>query len=400
MLSLDSISSREELLDDFNTLYTLNSEILNLFITLNDIKYNNNNKNSCHMDICSISKVLRLAYYGTNIERKYDLWNKTNLIDLIQLSAKAHDHRTGMFIRKDFEYNEDFKNKYENEEIFYFSFIPRCKTETKKINRLMEINFPRWLKHDQEDFLKIPLNHNFLSNNEYLYIRDESYFKGNWDYIFDENKTRMGNFHCGRGESINIPMMEGGSIMIPKYECKTTNSLIVKLEYKNYKHAMFIIMPNEPHTKSELIDFCKNILNGEKLFDYQTKLLHKSYKKWFMPKFEIETEWYLNSRNPQLSVYNEKTPYFSILFKNNLIDFSTICNKMKDRRDEGIELTSVSRFKNTEYGTTMLSKIMTLEYENDDDDDDDDDMLIINKSFIYMIMDDLNSIVNIGIFVG
>ena len=388
MLSLDSINSREELLDDFNTLYTLNSEILNLFITLNDIEYDNNN--SCHMDICSISKVLRLAYYGTNIERKYDLWNKTNLIDLIQLSA-TQDHRTGMFIRKDFEYNEDFKNKYENEEeVVFFNFIPRCKTETQKINRLMEYNFPRWLKHDQEDFLKIPLS---PRNNECLYIRDESYFNGIWDHSFDENKTRMGNFQCGGGKSINIPMMEGGSAMIQKYDCKSTNSLIVILEYKKYKHAMFIIMPNEPHTKSELIDFCKNNLNGEKLFDYQTKLLHKSYKKRFMPKFEIETEWYLNSRKTP-------SPYFSILFKNNSIDFSTICNKIKDRRDEGIELTSVSRIKNTEYGTTML---IASEYEENDDDDDDipqEDILILNKSFIYMIMDDLNSIVNIGIFVG
>ena len=373
-------------MSNYSTVASLNSDILNLFDKF--IQINNNNENSCNMDICSILNVLKFIYNGTADNKRKDL-DKTNLSKIVKMAPQAQDSRVGILIRNDYKYNEDFKNINKNKA--YIGTIPTNEIEIERINRLINKKYPKWLEHTNEKFLL-----EFIPSNIYLYIKDESYFIGNWKNPFNPEDTYDDTFYCGNRKTKNIPMMKSSSSeYIDTYNCKDTNSLIIRLEYDN-DYNMMIIMPNITHTKQELINFYRKNLDGDKIINYISKLESIKYIEKIMPKFKSKSEWELNNSNINLSTDDDdKTPYLSKIFDKNM-DFSNISSTMKGVSEE-MNLKMVSNIDNNEIGTTVLSEVM---FYATDSIVKNPNVLILNKSFIYMIMDKNNIITNFGLFVG
>ena len=368
-----------------------NNKMLNFFIKMNKIY--KENIQSCNMDMCSIFNVIEIVYNGTAGEQRKSLDENTNLKTILKMLPKSQVSRKGIFIRNDYIYNETFRNKYESE--IYIDNIPRNETERKKINNAIQKKFSKWPKDEdcnEDEFFKELLDYNI-----FLYIKDESYFNGNWVYPFVPDDTRMKPFYCGNEKVIKIPMMMRQiDTEIYTYKCEDTKSLFISLEYEN-DYKMLVILPDEPCNKQQLILFCENNLIDDKLDKYILKLRLNNYKAILMPKFNIESEWDFNRyNNDDDDNDDDKTPYLSEILNTEFMDFSNISKRMKGE-SETMNLRSISKINNNEIGTKVLTDTLWVVT---DGIIRQKHLLFIERSFIYMIMDKNNAITNIGIFVG
>jgi len=209
---------------------------------------------------------------------------------------------------------------------------------------------------------KIPKVLNEISDQAVMFLMNALYFKGNWTYQFEKNKTTDGNFIKDDGTNTTVKMMN--SDIKAKFR-SDENSYTIELPYGRTNFTMILIVPT-----STLDNYLE--LFNEEIWQNITQNLdalpNYNDMKLEMPKFKFEFEKVLNDQLKSLGMLDAFSP--------DLADLSGISdadifvsfvkqNTFVDVNEEGTEAAAV----------TTIGIDLTSAPNN----------YIINKPFVFII---------------
>ena len=141
-----------------------------------------------------------------------------------------------MYVDKNININERFLEV--SEKIYHTqteSMDTQKKTETaKKIND--------WVAKQTHGHIKELVNAETVSNSVILML-NALYFQGAWRKGFMKNETITDDFYVSKDKTVKTEFIrQKGQFMYGV--SKTLNAKILRMPYKGYRFAMFIIIPN------------------------------------------------------------------------------------------------------------------------------------------------------------
>ena len=201
----------------------------------------------------------------------------------INQGSKNYELRTGnaLWCQNDFPFQEEFIDtvgRYYGGKAANLDFVNDPETSRQTINDFIE--------EQTNDKIKDLIPSGALNALTRLVLTNAIYFKGSWEWEFDESKTDDKNFSITPEIVVEVPMMH----MIPGDEVKLKYAnlddlQILELPYKGDKISMLILLPktNLSSVESSLI--------AEKLNEYKNQMRTTSLDDIYLPKFEFETKY-------------------------------------------------------------------------------------------------------------
>ena len=359
-----------------NNIY--NNSVLKFFILCLNEEINNNN-NSCVLDLCNIFILLKLIIRD-NIQ-----------IPEFIIKLLFKNLRCCVLIRKGYTFNPVFFKSFSECNIL-LDYIPTNAVELKKINRRARTKFSYWPHFRQF----IPLDFLSTFTTIPLYIRNESYFDGRWETSFETIESSSPFFvDVNQPPLYNIPKMRGYGIKNLRVR-QDPNCLFLAIPYKNINSALIIVMPHKPHTKCELIKFCKNRLTIDDIINFYVNNCFLLFSgDVYLPKFEIEYSLTLNKnahlRNTLAQV--NVTSYISQDLKS-IVPTSFNINSKINVNEIGTTTTTKYLFSCQQQQQHSINYGGGLR-----------NVIDINKNFLFFIINNTNDnnspiITKIGLFVG
>lgn len=369
----------------------INDSFLNLYKFLNKVN-NDGDKSNC-LYMTSVFNAFNFIYEGTKGESRRNL-EKTHLKALIEASPEPMQRRSAVFVRGGFNFNPSYARKFKDRHLL--DAIPTDERSVSKVNDKMWIKFPNW-PDKSEKFIDRSLDGDLR-----VYVKDQSYFEGYWEDPFEKGLTEMKNFHIGKNKTIQVPTMYRKSVTgVLTYHDEEKKCYFISLSYLRKEYTMLIVMPEEPLTKSQLVEFCVDKLSGEDItafYNGKGRITH--YRSIFMPKFEFETNWNLDScklSNPELSdAVNAYCPYLKTIFDSESLNLKNMVAEFQEGF-AGIKMLSKTKITNNENGTFVKA---STEIMYSDCAPFGDTVLKINRSFVHMIVKKNFHLCSIGTFVG
>lgn len=113
-----------------------------------------------------------------------------------------------------------------------------------------------------------------------MYLINAIYFKGTWQYAFDQSKTGNSQFFLKNGDPVTVPMM-AQQAALPYFE--TDELQVVDLPYGNGQYSMTVFLPRN----SASIDTLIATLDQE-TWDSWTSNLAPEEILLYLPRFKLE----------------------------------------------------------------------------------------------------------------
>ena len=161
--------------------------------------------------------------------------------------------------------------------------------ETEKSRQMIN----QYIEEETNKKIKDLIPKGSISPMTRLVLTNAIYFKGVWFWQFDEKMTNNQKFFIRPDFSVEIPMMN----MRPEkaefnyYEDETVQ--VLEMPYKGEKIVMIVILPRQMLSGRDLLSF-ESSLTEEKLKTYQTKMEKTKLDAIALPKFKLETKYFLN----------------------------------------------------------------------------------------------------------
>ncbi len=176
-----------------------------------------------------------------------------------------------------------------------------------------------------------------------LILANAIYFKGFWEQKFDKAKTTKDDFYVTPGETIKVDMMVLENILQELYFNYMENDLIqmIELPYKGDDLSMFILLPKKSKSGMEELE---KVLTTENLSDWQ-KNLNSAYVWVYLPKFELEVGYSLNSFLEASGIKKAFSPsaeFSKITTKSNLYISGALHKSFIKVDEEGSEAAAVT----------------------------------------------------------
>lgn len=246
----------------------------------------------------SLSMALSMLYNGAEGETKKEIANvlqvngldvkdlneaNASLIDKLQKDSELIqlDIANSMWINPKYNFQKEFAEVNQG----YFH------AEMKEIESADNIN--KWVEEATngkiKDMVKAPLDPNLTAM-----LINAIYFKGDWQFAFNEEETDEGKFLRGDGSTVSVPFMR----MKEELAYLSTDEFqAVSLPYGDGEMSMKIFLPNE---NSSIEEFEK-MLTLENWERWNNEFTEKEGTVVF-PKFELEYETQLNETLQKLGM--------------------------------------------------------------------------------------------------
>ncbi|SEW51425.1 serpin family protein [Chitinophaga arvensicola] len=142
-----------------------------------------------------------------------------------------------------------------------------------------------WVAKNTKD--KIPTILDNIGSDIVMYLINAVYFKSDWKYPFDKNKTRKETFYTNENKSIQADFMQG------KVTVKTgvfNGVRVAELPYGNEKYSMLLLLPEEGKS-------IMDVVNGTDTTTWNSwmKGLRPSTVELHFPKFKFAFKTKLNT---------------------------------------------------------------------------------------------------------
>lgn len=181
--------------------------------------------------------------YGDATLEETNLVNK-NIIDNLTYTGSESTFKiaNSIWIRNTFPVKEPFKAL--NEEFYNAKAANLDFTDPQTLNTINN-----WASEHTNG--KIPTILDQIDSDAVLFAINALYFKSDWKYRFDPDKTKNLPFYGDGGQTKSVAMMAMEQ-NLPYY----TNDMFasVLLPYKNDKYTMSLLLPNEDKSVSDIID--------------------------------------------------------------------------------------------------------------------------------------------------
>lgn len=330
----------------------------------------------------SVSTALAMTLNGaageTNSEMnsalKYSGWNKDSLNsayrDLLKIlpeldkkvkinNANSIWYRTGFNVLPDFlDINKHFFNAEIGEKDF------------SNPNSLTAIN--KWIEDKTEGKIKDVLK--VLDPQTVMLLINAIYFKAQWKYEFDKNKTTTEKFNLENGNQVNVSMMHASKMQVPYYQ--SSKFSMIDLPYSDSVYTMSILLPKANYKVEDIIKDL-NIVNWENI---REKMVNTEIDV-AIPKFKLEYKTSLKSVLPDLGMKQAFMPgvadFSGINGMKNLFIDDVIHQSFVEADEAGTEAAAV---------TVVIINVTSV-----------GDSFYANRPFVFLIRDNkTNSILFLG----
>ncbi len=245
----------------------------------------------------SIFSALSIVYEGADGETAKEIKNTLYLpeksvlrksfkavYNTINKKEKEYLLSTGnaLWAQKDYAFLEDYINLVEEDysaRVTNLDFIKETELSRTTINEYIE--------KQTEEKIKDLIPQGVLGPLTRLVITNAIYFKGDWKFQFEKEKTKEMDFHVSLDETVKTEMMFM-EIDDTKFNYFEDDDLeIIELPYKEGEVSMLILLPKKDIKEVE------SSLSFEVIEDYKSRMEETSIDAIYLPKFEIDTKYFI-----------------------------------------------------------------------------------------------------------
>ena len=141
-----------------------------------------------------------------------------------------------------------------------------------------------WVKNNTEDLIEKIVDE--IPGNDVMYLINALYFKGEWLYRFDPDKTSTADFYLENGETTPVNMMSQEGRLATFYSDEVQ---MIELPYGDSLFTMTVLMPADSQTSID--HFVNDALTAENLREWRSKLSVGNQETMVrMPRFQLEYE--------------------------------------------------------------------------------------------------------------
>lgn len=258
----------------------------------------NKNKNLFYSPY-SISSALAMTYEGAETQTADEIKsvfhfpednilrpNFAAIYNNINKNNLDYELRTGnaLWLQKDFPFLNDYINRIEN---YYggkatnLDFVDETEESRKTINSFIE--------EQTNNKIRDLIPKGFLDSITRMVLTNAIYFKGTWQWEFDESETMKQDFLIDSNQIIKAQMMHMKPKEIKFNYGETENLQILELPYKGDKISMLILLP-----RKNLKDV-EEILTAEKLEELKSNMKKNQLDDIYLPKFKFDTKYFMKS---------------------------------------------------------------------------------------------------------
>lgn len=246
----------------------------------------------------SVSAALAMAYEGAKGQTADEMKSVFHFPDIgilrpnfaaiyngINRVSDAFELRTGnaLWIQEDYPVLEDYREgveKYYGGKAANLDFVNEPEGSRQIINSFIE--------EQTNGKIKDLLPQGSLFELTRLVITNAIYFKGTWEWEFDQSDTREQDFKVTPTDTVKVQMMRMEPEKAMFNYAETEDLQILELPYKGEEVSMLILLPKEDLASIE------PSLTMEKLNEYKAQMQETSLGSISIPKFEFETKYKLN----------------------------------------------------------------------------------------------------------
>ena len=106
-----------------------------------------------------------------------------------------------------------------------------------------------WVENETQGKIKDLIEE--ISPSHRMFLVNAIYFKGDWQYKFDKDRTNEGQFILESGQKVPVQMMYSNEVKLRTYNHKTFQ--LIELPYGNGQFSMVILLPHLGKTADEVM---------------------------------------------------------------------------------------------------------------------------------------------------
>jgi len=230
----------------------------------------------------------------------------------INKGAKDYELRTGnaLWVQQDFPLLADYTSKvekYYGGKAVNLDFVKETEKSRQTINS--------FIGEQTNNKIKDLIPAGFLNTMTRLVLTNAIYFKGTWQWEFDQSNTRNEDFKVTPNNIVKVPMMNMDPKKASFNYADTEDAQILELPYKGNKISMLIILPTKDLASIE------SSLTVEKLNEYKSKMKETKLDSISLPKFEFNTKYFMEDTLSALGMptaFSEKADFSGMTGKKDL----------------------------------------------------------------------------------
>ncbi|XP_060646098.1 alaserpin-like [Drosophila nasuta] len=233
---------------------------------------------------------------------------------------------------------------YEALKEFHDTLTEKFHSEAERIdfsaNNEAAATINEWVESRTNNLITNLISPNMLDQNTRLVLINAIHFKGEWIDKFDENETRIEDFHLENESRVRVSMMNASNkyyyANLPELDAK-----VLRLPYRNTNLFMLFVLPNIYTGLKQL----EKKLQTVTLDDITRKLVsRKVFVK--LPKFKTEYSQELTPIFKELNIkkiFNSQAELPKMLVVNESIEVSHIIHKaFIEVNEEGTEAAAAT----------------------------------------------------------
>jgi serpin B len=242
----------------------------------------------------SIFSALTMTYEGAGGETAEEMKNVLHLPEIsilrpnfariyneINKRTDAYELRTGnaLWLQKDYPFYDNYKKIVEE---YYGGKAANVDFEKETEKSRETIN--SFIAEQTNNKIKELIPKGVLTHETVAVLTNAIYFKGTWEYKFDESQTREEDFKVTSNKTVKVQMMHMREVKLNYSDLG--NLQILELPYKGGEISMLVLLP-----RGDLKDIESN-LTLEKISQYRSRMMETEISV-SLPKFEFSTKYEL-----------------------------------------------------------------------------------------------------------
>jgi len=159
-----------------------------------------------------------------------------------------------------------------------------------------------WVEEQTNGKIKDLIQSSSLSELTKLVLTNAIYFKGDWQKQFNTDDTYEEDFNLSNGNKVKVDMMKFTGDEAYFNYTDTEKLKILELPYSGNDLSMLLILPKENDIES-----VETMINPDNLDEWRNNLSEQRVNI-YIPKFEFETKYSLNSALQTMGINDAFTP--------------------------------------------------------------------------------------------
>ena len=159
----------------------------------------------------------------------------------------------------------------------------------------------QWIEDQTHGKIKDMIQSNDINPFTKMILTNAIYFKGDWKYQFDAEKTKQENFFVSNDTTVTVPMMQMNDESITFNYMENNDTQFLELPYKGDNLSMLFLLP-----KDNDITSLEQQLSWSILHEW-TQSMSKNSVNIKIPKFTFETKYSLKEPLKSMGMVNPFT---------------------------------------------------------------------------------------------